>query len=434
MAHSRKRWTFGMVAALAGILSGSIPEQAASEWQLGTPMVTYWNGPGQKGWGPLNEASARQMVEGGFNVVFANTYEEVQMAQSHGLRTMFHSDLLARASLGDPAKLTQLNALIDQLRASPAHYGYFLSDEPGAMYFSDLGCLVAHLNSRDPDHLAYINLLPNYASNEQLGTAGDPVTAYRAYLSRFARDMKPSLFAYDHYHFTTSGDSSGYFQNLAMVAAASRQAGIPLMNTVQAYSYAPSVRVPNVGETRFLAYTTLAYGGQGISWFQYTSTDPKVGGIVLSDGKPMPIYTTLKTLNREFVAIAKQFQPLKWLGAYHFGMQPPGTTQLPSNASFQIRPAVPNVSYVDNQPVQGIVLGLFGPADKPDGTTNATCALVVNLDYTNSKTTTLVGPGDLSLFDAMTGKWTATGSHQATLNLSAGSGIMVAVTSALPVP
>ena len=66
-------------------------------------------------------------------------------------------------------------------------YSYFITDEPSASAFPALGKLVAYLRQRDPAHLAYINLFPTYANNEQLGTKGDTVTAYREHLRQYHR-------------------------------------------------------------------------------------------------------------------------------------------------------------------------------------------------------------------------------------------------------
>ena len=46
---------------------------------------------------------------------------------------------------------------------------YHIVDEPGAAAFAGLGRLVAYLRQRDPGHLAYINLFPTYANEQQLG-------------------------------------------------------------------------------------------------------------------------------------------------------------------------------------------------------------------------------------------------------------------------
>ena len=71
------------------------------------------------------------------------------------------------------------------MRAHPALYAYFITDEPNAAQFPALGRLVAYLRERDPAHLAYINLFPTYATNEQLGNTGDTVTAYREHLRQY---------------------------------------------------------------------------------------------------------------------------------------------------------------------------------------------------------------------------------------------------------
>ena len=85
-----------------------------------------------------------------------------------------------------------------------------------------------------------------------------------------------------------------------------------------------------------------------------------------------------------------------------------------------------------NQPVQGAVLGLFGPDDQ---LADATCTLVVNLDYSNALNTRVTGPGgNLSVFDPATGTWIAQGHAWADVSLLPGGGVLVGLTSAVPEP
>ena len=434
--HSTKQHILCPAAILAIatiiILLGRTDAQAA--WTIGDPIVAYGNGPGTllcgEHFGTLDNAAAQRLVDGGFNVALANTAQEVQVAQAHGLRAMFQSDLLAPASLDNGPKQAALDAMIAQLRQSPAHYGYALKDEPAASEFADLGRLVDYLRRRDPDHLAYINLLPNYANNQQLAAVG-----YQAYLTQYMNAVRPSLLSYDHYQFTTSGDTSRYLLNLESVARAAKQAGVPFLNSIQACSWDPAtIRVPNAFETRFLIYCTMAYGAQGISYFQYGEADaPQLGGIARRDGTPMPIYTAVQAGNREFLHIAKQYRSLKWIGAYLKGYgsaMPPGTVPLPGNSPFDIRDVSNDSTYRDGEPLKGVLCGLFGVKDTSP--TDATLALVVNLDYTAGKTYTVNGPGNLSVFNATTGKWTATNSRQAMLDLPPGGGILVGLTAGIP--
>jgi hypothetical protein len=280
---------------------------------------------------------------------------------------------------------------------------------------------VTYLRTRDPAHLAYINLFPTYATNEQLGNQGDTTAAYQAHLRQFVEVVKPALLSYDHYQFTTTGDSGQYFLNLALIRHCAQEAGLPFLNIVQAATWTPSMRVPNPDEMRYLVYTTLAYGAQGISYYVYCWPG-HTGGIAESNGAPTRLYGTLKGLNREFVAIASQLQPLRSLGVYHAGMLPPGTQPLPKDARFTLDPPAPALAYNAPQPVRGVLLGSFGPGTAPGTAPAPTHVVVVNLDYKSEATVGLRGPSAFEVFDAATGKWALAEGLPAQLRLPPGGG------------
>jgi len=382
---------------------------AAGSWQVGTPIVTYWCGPS------LTDAVAQQMAEGGFNLVWCGNEKELDVAHQHGLRAQLTDGLLTPASLDDPKRLEQLDALIARVSKHPALYAYHLIDEPDASQFPALGKLVAYLRRRDPSHLAYINLFPTYATNEQLGTKGDMVTAYREYLRRYSEQVKPSLISYDHYQFRLKGDGDQYFLNLAMIRRAAQEAGVPFLNIVQACTWAPdAMRVPNGNELRYLVYSTLAYGEQGISYYVYACANHH-GSLVGLDGTPGPLYQALKSYNPEFAAIAGSLQPLRSLGVYHTSMREPGCEPLPSDAVFHIDSPQSPAS------LRGFLLGFFGAAERP------THAVVVNLDYTADVKASLAGPGELDLFDAATAQWTSAKKNVVELTLPPGGGKLVRI-------
>lgn len=387
-----------MLAIAAGILI--LPGQAFSQWQVGKPIVTYWWAPL-----PLTDAVAQQAVNGGFNLVGVASVAELNLAQRYGLRGMW----TVPGYHGLPS-----DAVIKQNRSHPALYAYWIDDEPNADEFPAHATTVQHLRALDPDHMAYINLLP---------TAGSSVAAYNNYLSQFISTVRPSILCYDHYQFMSGFDGNEYFLNLALVRQAARQAGLPFMQIVQGSAWAGGYRLPNANEFRFLNYTTLAYGAQGISYFAYYTQYPNTGGLNPNpDGSQTSVYTALQSINPQFVAVAEQVQPLKSIGAYHLGDQPPGTMRLPGNPFIRLSPTVPDTTYVNGAPVKGILLGLFGSDTQPAG---EIYALVVNLDYTNSKITTVMGPENLSVFNATTGVWSPTGSNQVTLDLPPGGGTLV---------
>ena len=77
------------------------------------------------------------------------------------------------------------------------------------------------------------------------------------------------------------------------------------------------------------------------------------------------------------------------------------------------------------KPVKGMLLGLFGPAGKADASVNPTHVLVVNLDYKAENVTTVIGPGNLEVFDATTHTWSPVAANQAKLQLPPGGGKLV---------
>ena len=381
-----------------------------TEWQVGTPIVTYYAGPS------MTPATARQMAEGGFNLVWCGE-TELDGVHAQGLRGMLRDGLLIRETVDDPAQAAKLDALIERVKDHPAMYAYYIIDEPSAAVFPALGKLVAYLRERDPAHMAYINLFPTYANNEQLGTAGDTVTAYKDHLRQYLDIVKPDLISYDHYHFTTAnGDNDQYFLNLALIREAALNAGLPFLNIVQACSWDPYMRVPNGSEVRFLVYTSLAYGAMGISYYVYYAGG-HVGGIAYADGTPTPLHHALRRINREFAAIAGELQPLTSLGVYHLGMVPWGGVGLPADACFTVDPPVPTAEYKPPAPIEGMVLGYFGPQSNP------THVVVVNLDYSQAVVTEVVGPGPLQVFNPRRRVWRPSlDGSRAKVHLMAGGG------------
>jgi len=377
-------------------------------WTIGKPIVTYWAGPA------MTDATARQMAEGGFNLVWC-TEKELDVAQRHGLRALLHDGLISPASLDAPEQREKLETLINRVRSHPAMYAYFITDEPSAAAFPSLGKLTAFLRERDPAHMAYINLFPTYANNDQLGTKGDVVTAYVEHLNRFVAEVKPALLSYDHYQFRAQGDGDQYFLNLAMIRRAAQRANVPFLNIVQACTWTPSMRVPTPDEVRYLVYTTAAYGAQGISYYVYCHPG-HTGGIALPDGTPTPLYHALKTLNRQFAANAGQLQNLESIGVYHTTFKEQGCEPVPENSAFRIESKA-GASDGD----RGFLLGFFGRANKPSH------VVVVNLDYRSTKTAAVVGPADMERFDADAERWVPANGRRHQLALEPGGGAMFRV-------
>ena len=58
--------TTALTTTLLACVSSTPAAEPAKPWNVGTPMVTYWAGPS------MTDAVAKQMAEGGFNVVWCS--------------------------------------------------------------------------------------------------------------------------------------------------------------------------------------------------------------------------------------------------------------------------------------------------------------------------------------------------------------------------
>jgi len=420
------------------VVCGGIAE---AKWQQKEFIVTMWCPP------PATEENMAILARDHYTLTgvgtegdqvkgASNLVAQLDIAQKHGIKALVFNPLLNPSTLDDPAKKAQLDALVDSVKNHPALAGYHLTDEPSAPSFPDWGRLVQYLKDRDPEHLPYINLLPTYANQQQLGVnltekvtspLGYPdnfagigannqtVEFYNEHLRLFLEVVKPEIFSYDHYHFLQNGnDGQQYFLNLALIRNAALKAGIPFLNIVQACTIEPSWRLVNAEEMRWLAFTTMAYGGRGLSWFLYWG--PVSYGGMYQEGKRMPLADFGAEINKDIAVIGPELLKLESTDVYQ-------TAPLPIGA----------VAFPDNSPVKitegNFILGMFKEKDKPNA------FMVVNRDYKNKATAELTlnfGSGKLWVFSRTKNRW---GKMQAIQNgttisvpLNAGDGQLFKVT------
>ena len=216
-------------------------------WEIGTPIVAYYHGPGGGGgrWGPLTDGMARKLVEGGFNVAWGTSVEDLDVAHAHGLRVdLIAWDLREPEYLDDPEARARIDSVIDRVKDHPALYAYAITDEPSAVRFPEFARLVDYIRQRDPAHLAHINLFPTYASAAALGTSGGTVEAYREHLRQYVDVVKPDLISYDHYNLYKTNDGNQYFMNLALVREAALYGAFPSSTSYRPFPWASPTAYP----------------------------------------------------------------------------------------------------------------------------------------------------------------------------------------------
>ncbi len=384
----------------------------AKGWKQKDFIVTMWCSP------PATEEQTQILARDGYNLTNAlfvsgdDTIKLLDLAQKNGIKSLFHDVLFKPDTLDDPAEKAKLDAVIDKVKNHPALEGYYLRDEPSATAFPDLGRLVKYLKERDPNHYAYINLYPTYADSQSLGvflngdttgavelpknyagadTSKQAIICYNEHLRLFVEQVKPEIISYDHYLFFKNEngpvDGAGYFMNLELVRRAALKAKLPFMNIVQACTIDPPWRLPTENELRWLAYTTMAYGAKGISWFLYWG--PKSYGGLYQDGNRMPIADQVARINQDIKALGPELMKLTSTTVYNTAPLPIATLDVSNGCPVKVTGGK-------------FVIGMF----EQRGVEKT--FMIMNRDYSvnsTAKLTLKLGKGKLMEFSVEKRKW-----------------------------
>jgi hypothetical protein len=185
------------------------------------------------------------------------------------------------------------------------------------------------IRERSPGKWPYINLFPDYANSAQLGTA-----SYAEYLERFIATCHPAILSYDNYSLMDDGSvRDNYWTNLEAVRDAAKRHGLEFWNIVLSVAHF-NYRELSAADLRFEVYTTLAYGGRGISYFTYftpTHGNYRMGPID-QFGNQTPTWYFMQHVNLQIEKLAPTLLQLSPDTVYHFGHVPPGSSGPPTNS------------------------------------------------------------------------------------------------------
>jgi hypothetical protein len=321
--------------------------QLQPAWSPKAFPIGFWCGPPEA---YTTKEQYRRIAEAGFTVVLPPCEGKVtpalnrrilDLARAAGLKAIVSDSRMPLAMTGKPGAENALKAVVNDYRRYPALLGYFLTDEPGADQFAGLAEVVAALRNLDPDHPAYINLFPNYASTDLNTTPSQlNVATYDEYLARYLRAVRPDLLSWDHYHFLKDGDRPGFFGNLASGQRAALAWQVPFWQIVLSVQHGP-YRALGENELRFEAMQSLAYGAQGLLYFTYwlppdDATFQWSHGIMNRDGTPGPLYAPVRKVNREVRALAKWLYGAIVADTFQTGDIPPDGRAQPNDLPVKV--------------------------------------------------------------------------------------------------
>jgi len=314
-------------------------------------IISYW-------WGvPVAETTLeryQEIADCGFNVAFPacdiwgdekmdgsptndlNNRKFLDMCQKVGIKGM----IWAGMPVGDWSEPTpeevvkiqkSLDAKIAKFSSHSALSGYFVADEPGVERFARLAAINQYLLKKDPKHLPYINLLPNYAGHPDWNGP-----AYEKSVARYIDEVKPALLSWDHYRqMFEGGDESFYWKNLEIMRKLSLKARIPLFQIIVSIKHM-GYRECSEADLRWQVYTSLAYGSHGIMYFTYWDVPgmawADAPALMTMDGKKDIKWEYAKKINHRIVKLGPTLVQLTSTGVYCTEPIPPGGRRIARGA------------------------------------------------------------------------------------------------------
>ena len=360
------------------------------------------------------------MVEAGFHPMVLEMIGE--WCSEYGVEWYYTDD-----------KLYGHNAPFDKSAETVATYkdfggfiGNLIRDEPGADQFDALGKGVELYQKQLPDKQAVINLLPMYATSQQLKT-----DTYQEYIDAYVQKVPTDYISVDIYPCQRLSDGTkytweGYAENLSIVATAARSSGREFWGFIQALTWSSGHREPDETDIRWQFYSHLAFGAVNLIYFTYRTPDDNGGeaftpALIDRSGKKTETWYAAQKVNKEINALSDVYMQYKNVGAY----------------SHAYNSAVPYLQftnqYTGKKAIQSIDCGdplLIGCFEKKSGSGSA--YMVVNmtdLKDEESVSPKLRIPGAKKVTAYAGGKSTVlTGSGDVyTLNLGCGEGAFITV-------
>ena len=211
----------------------------------------------------------------------------------------------------------------------PAVAGYMLQDEPNQALFHELGEWAKKIQKTDENHFCYLNLFPNYATQEQLGTK-----TYKEHVDQFIKEVPVQFISFDHYPVLGDSLRANWYENLEIISAAAQKSGKPFWAFALSVAHA-KYPLPTIAQLRLQVFSDLAYGAQGIQYFTYWT--PPFDTIwkfntapITQDGKRTVVFDRVRQVNKEIESLSAVFYGARVISVSHTGIIPKGTKPLTS--------------------------------------------------------------------------------------------------------
>ena len=346
-------------------------------------------------------ARYQELRNAGFTATFPHleTMQEVDRALAMCKKT--HLKLLA--SCKDIMNKTP--EAVKHLKNQPNLLAYFLRDEPVCNQFAELGSKVKEIQTLDPKHSCYINLLPECGADRM----GAP---YPEYVERGIKELGTKIVSFDIYPIHQNGVADSWYWQLDIVSSAARKANLPFWAFALLCTHG-DYPTPTLASLRLQLYADLAYGAQCLQYFTYwnpidVTYDFRLAPIDIN-GKRTFVYDLVQQMNKEIQQVAGVFIGAKVQSVRHLGDRLPSRVMRLYNLPNHFRVidthgAHALVSQLTNDGRHYVIIQnceLQTPMTLTVSTSNAVKRVLKNGSIINGDiyaNTTRVEPGDIQIY------------------------------------
>ena len=196
------------------IFSGVVNSQVKLKSEGEIPILAWYSIP-------ANETTVeryQEMKESGINhsLSFFSNIDEMQkaldVAEKVGVKML----------VACPELKKETEKTVNRFKNHPAVAGYHLIDEPNISLFPELSAWAKKIQSVDNKHFCYVNLFPNFADSSQLGTKN-----YKEYVQEYIKQIPVQFVSFDYYPVLKDRIYKNWYENLELIAAESKKAGLP---------------------------------------------------------------------------------------------------------------------------------------------------------------------------------------------------------------
>ncbi len=214
--------------------------------------------------------------------------------------------------------------------------GFYLIDEPGADKFAGIAKeYVGFVREHYPDLFWHLNLLPSYATDEQLATSAEGSrSAFEVYIDRYRTEVLSNIkgardIGFDHYPLYVRHGvysvSEKWLSDLMTVGIAAKHAHARFSVCIQAFTGKPDGwnppegwRLPTRTGILFQLYLSLAFGASIFEIFLYRDAPDfdLANGMLGVDGTPNPTYFMVQDALVEVKKLEPALMKSRWQGVY----------------------------------------------------------------------------------------------------------------------